>query len=413
MIKLLLKLHPIISVLLIGSLFSRIANSMSLPFLAIYLAKQTDLTPLMIGVVIGAAPLASTLSGILGGYLSDKFGRKQIMLLSIYSWGFVFIGFALAKDPIIFLLLSILNGICKAFFEPVSQALMGDLTEQKLRAKVFSLRYTVINAGVAIGPLLGVFIGLSSSGIGFMITGLFYFVYSIVLHLFTSKVSIPVQKNKTVYSMKQSLIIIKRDKVLMYFILGACITQIGFAQFAPLSHHMSTTFEKGVIYFGWMMTTNALVVVLAQLPLSSIFERFSTITGVYVGNGLYAIGGLGFAFSNSLTEMILSMIIFTLGEVLCFPAGTILIDNLAPDHLRGSYYGAMNFTELGRFLGPTLGMFLYSTLNISWLFSIIFILLLVSNCIYMVGNRLWEKQSKQDSLSEENPLTPYNKIGTV
>ncbi|QOR68684.1 MFS transporter [Cytobacillus suaedae] len=413
MIKLLFKLHPIISFLLIGALFSRIANSMSMPFLAIYLAKQTDLSPLMIGVIIGAAPLASTVTGILGGYLSDKFGRKLIMLVSIYSWGFVFIGFAFANDPIIFLLLSILNGVCKAFFEPVSQALMGDLTEQKLRQRVFSLRYTALNAGVAIGPLLGVFIGLSSSGIGFILTGTFYFLYSIVLHMIIRKLSIPVQTSKTVHSMKESFLIMKEDRVLMYFILGACITQIAFAQFAPLSHHMSITFEKGVIYFGWMMTTNALVVVVAQFPLSSIFERFSTITGVYVGNGLYAIGGLGFAFSNTLTEMIFSMIIFTLGEVLCFPAGTILIDKLAPNHLRGSYYGALNFTELGRFIGPTLGMFLYSTMNISWLFTIIFILLLVSSLIYMVGNHVWMKQIKQNSMTEEAPLTPYKNIDAI
>ncbi|MBM7659825.1 MFS family permease [Bacillus mesophilus] len=403
MLKLLKDLHPLIFTLLIGALFSRIANSMSLPFLAIYLSKRTDLSPLMIGIVIGAAPLASTVTGILGGYLSDKFGRKLVMLLSIYLWGGVFVGYAIAKDPVVFLLLSILNGICKAFFEPVSQALMGDLTDSEKRPKVFSLRYAVINMGVAIGPLLGVFIGLSSSGIGFIITGMFYLIYSLILHFQFNKyrVLLPVKKVETVHSIKQSFLLMKEDKVLMYFILGACITQIAFAQFAPLSHHMSTTFEKGVVYFGWMMTTNALVVVVAQIPLSSMFERFSTITGVYVGNALYGLGGLGFAFSDSLLEMILSMVIFTLGEVLCFPSGTILIDKLAPSHLRGSYYGAMNFTELGRFIGPTIGMFFYSTWGISWLFSFIFIILILSNLIYFLGNKIWRKPSRPVSIANK------------
>ncbi|WP_456277934.1 MDR family MFS transporter [Bacillus sp. AK128] len=397
MLQVIRKLHPIISILLVGALFSRIANSMSLPFLAIYLDRQTDLSPLLIGMIIGAAPLSSTLTGILGGFLSDRFGRKLIMLLSIYSWGFVFIGYALAKEPIVFLVLSILNGVCKAFFEPVSQALMGDLTEKDIRPKVFSLRYTVINMGVAIGPLLGVFIGLSSSGVGFIITGIFYIIYSIVLHLSFSKVQVPSNcgQLEQEHSLKQSFLMMKKDRILLAFIIGASITQIGFAQFAPLSHHISTTFEKGVIYFGWMMTVNALTVVVAQLPLSALFERFSTVTGVYVGNMLYALGGLGFAFSNNFYEMIISMIIFTLGEVLCFPAGTILIDKLAPNHLRGSYYGAMNFTELGRFLGPTLGMFFYSNLGITWLFSIIFGLLLISNLIYWIGDRMWSKQTSQ------------------
>lgn len=398
-------LHPIIHVLLVGALLSRVANSMSLPFLAIYLAKQTDLSPLMIGMIIGAAPLASTFSGILGGILSDKFGRKQIMLFSIYICGFVFIGFSIADHAIIFLLLSILNGICKAFFEPVSQALMGDLLDRKFRAKVFSVRYTVINIGVAIGPLLGVLMGLSSSALGFIITGIFYLVYSMILHIvFNSLVYVPAHKINSGPTIRESLSIIKKDKVLLYFIIGASLTQIGFAQFAPLSHHLSLTFEKGVIYFGWLMTINALVVVLAQFPVTLLFERFSTITGVYVGNILYALGGLGFAFSSSLTEMIFAVIVFTLGEVLCFPSGTILIDKLAPNNLRGCYYGALNFTELGRFLGPTFGMLFYSSLGIVWLFGIIGVLLLLSNFVYFVGNRIWNKHTRECYPTDEKLL---------
>lgn len=393
MITTLKQLHPIIHTLFVGTFLSRIANSMSLPFLAIYLSKQTDLSPVTIGIIVGVAPLASTFSGVIGGILSDRFGRKVIMLSSIYTWGFVFIGFALVQHPILFFLLSALNGICKAFFEPVSQALMGDLTEKKLRAKVFSIRYTVVNMGVAIGPLLGVLFGMSANGVGFMLTGGFYILYSITLHLFFQNIQLPgteIQKEQGP-PILDSLRILQKDKVLLYFIIGAAITQIGYAQFAPLSHHMSTSFEKGVLYFGWMMTTNAIVVVIAQIPLSSLFEKFSTITGVYVGNSLYAIGGLGFAFSNNLTEMILSMVVFTLGEILCFPAGTILIDQLAPNHLRGCYYGAQNFTELGKFLGPTLGMFIYSSLTIHYLFIIIACLLIISNYIYWLGSRLWSR----------------------
>jgi hypothetical protein len=58
--------HPIVHSLLIGTILARMASSMSLPFLAIYLLKQTDMNAVMIGLVIGAGSLAGTLGGFIG-----------------------------------------------------------------------------------------------------------------------------------------------------------------------------------------------------------------------------------------------------------------------------------------------------------------------------------------------------------
>ncbi|MBM6618150.1 hypothetical protein [Bacillus suaedaesalsae] len=49
------QLHPIIHTLLIGTFLSRIAKSMSLPFLAIYLSNQTELSSTAIGIIVGVA----------------------------------------------------------------------------------------------------------------------------------------------------------------------------------------------------------------------------------------------------------------------------------------------------------------------------------------------------------------------
>lgn len=73
---------------------------------------------------------------------------------------------------------------------------------------------------------------------------------------------------------------------------------------------------------------------------------------------MFALGDIGFAFSHSLVPMIVSMAIFTLGEILNYPAANMLIDKLAPEHMRGTYFGAQTLTNLGHFMGPWVGGFL-------------------------------------------------------
>ena len=50
--------------------------------------------------------------------------------------------------------------------------------------------------------------------------------------------------------------------------------------------------------------------------------------------------------------------IFTLGEILNYPAANMLIDKLAPEHMRGTYFGAQTLTNIGHFIGPWIGGFL-------------------------------------------------------
>lgn len=389
-------LHPVVNVLLIGSMISRVATSMSLPFLAIFLVTHTEMSPWMIGLTVGLGPLASTLTGFVGGAISDRIGRKIVMLSAIYVWGAVFIGFAIGEGYLVFMLLSFLNGVCKAFFEPVSQALMGDLTEKGLRYRMFSLRYIAVNIGFAVGPMLGAIFGVVGGTTPFIVTGCIFLFYAVLLTILLNRYgirSMVMQTHKIDHlSISIAAQIISRDRVLLAFIAGGILMQVVYAQLTTLSNYLADDFVDGAKLYAWLMTTNAIVVVLTQLPLSAWAEKKTPLTGILWGNGLYALGGLGFAFSDSWVTMILSMVIFTLGEVLCFPAGSIMIDKIAPDGLRGTYYGAQNLKELGRFMGPPIGLFIVSAYGIVPLFIGAAVVALASSYFYWLGERRYSSK---------------------
>lgn len=380
--------HPIVKVLLVGTIFARVASSMSLPFLAIYLIATTDMSPTMIGVTIGLGSLAGMLGGFFGGHLSDRFGRRVVMLAAIYAWGGVFLGFALTGVPLVFALLNAVNGLCRSFYEPVSQALMADLTESEKRYEVFSLRYMAINIGVAVGPLLGTLFAAMDGSLPWTITGMTYIVYGILLHVLLRKFgirSIEGDKKEPV-TIAQSWNVIKGDRAFRYFILGGIVTAIGYSQMtSTLSQFIEQHFVSGVTVFAWMMSVNAIAVVLFQLPFSKWAEKKKPLTAIAAGSICYGLGHIGFAYSTNWWLLIISMLVFTWGEILTFPAGSVMLDRLAPEGMRGTYFGAQTFTNLGFFIGPWLGGYLLQEYGGTTLFLVIAVISVTSIWFYRAG----------------------------
>ncbi|MDQ0273790.1 MDR family MFS transporter [Cytobacillus purgationiresistens] len=387
--------HQTVWVLLIGTVLSRGAAFMTMPFLAIYLSRQ-DLHPIFIGLTIGMSPLMGTIGGFIGGHLSDRYGRKPIMLIALIGTAFSYLSFALVESPYWFILLNAVLGLCNSFFEPTAQALMGDLTSKEKRMKVYSLRYIAINIGASVGPLIGAFLAMTNAKLTFLITGTIYFLYAIILYIMIKKVTASaVIKNKTTLS--QAFNIVKKDRALRFFILGGILIAIGYSQVeSNLPQHLTDSVENSVMLYSILLSLNAIVVVLLQLPFSTVMEKYQPMQMMVVGSILTIIGLLSFGFATTWTVAIIGMVLFTFGEILSFPSSSLLIDQLAEDHLRGTYFGASQFRNVGSFGGPILGGFLLSQVGGVMAFVIISIICLGSIAFFSLGNRVNQIKETED-----------------
>jgi MFS family permease len=393
--------HPIVWTLLAGTVFARGASFAAMPFLALYLSKTADLSPLLIGITIGIGPLTGTLGGFIGGHLSDRYGRKAVMLITIFVWAIVFIGFAYSEHVLAFILLNALNGLCRSFFEPTSQALMSDITEKQKRLKVFAMRYTAINIGAAVGPLLGAYLGMISANITFIMTGVFYLTYGIVLLLLLNKYKIRnINEGKVVASFKEAFRVIRRDVSLRYFLLGGILVNIGYSQIeSSLPQHLSSILVDGVVLYSVLLSANAITVVVLQIPLSKWAEKWKILHVMMLGSLLFTAGFIGFGISTGWGGFIASMIIVTVGEIFLFPSGSVFIDRIAPEELRGTYFGAAQFRSIGHSTGPMFGGWVLSHFNGHLLFFIIGAVVASSMWFYHYGNARYEKQLLKQVIS--------------
>ncbi|GJM73549.1 hypothetical protein HMSSN036_57650 [Paenibacillus macerans] len=76
-------IHPLSWTIIVGTIFGRMATSMSIPFLSIYLIKSMGATASETGIVVAVSSLIGVFASFYGGYISDVIGRKRVLYISI------------------------------------------------------------------------------------------------------------------------------------------------------------------------------------------------------------------------------------------------------------------------------------------------------------------------------------------
>ncbi|QQE79484.1 MFS transporter [Alicyclobacillus sp. SO9] len=394
--------HPVVWWIVGATAVTRITQFMVMPFLALYMAVHTHAGTATIGLAIGMAALTSTVFGFIGGPFADKYGRKGIMVLAMIISAVALAGFANARVTWVFFVLSALNGLTRTLFGPASQAMLTDVTSPELRSNVFAMRYWAINVGASMGPVVGGYLGTVATGWTFYLAAAVSGLYGIVILLIfpeSSKLGAeraerpvlmktmqtmktilgkyfhPVQsgkarraefKNRTAkkganlpeITFRKALQTVFADKALLLFVLATIFSNIGYSQVeSTLPQFMGQMFTSHLAArtYAWVLTSNAVEVVILQLPLTKITNKFGLIPSMVLGQVLFGIGYVGLGFSTGLWSFVASMLVVTMGEIIVFPRNSEYLSVLAPDNLRATYFGASTLRSIGFFLGPWIG----------------------------------------------------------
>jgi len=391
--------HPVAWGVIVGTFLSRTGFFMTLPFLGIYLGKGKGIDPAIVGAILAVSLLVGTMSSFIGGALSDRLGRYPVMVSSMAAWSLVLLGFAYAEETWMFFLLSSLNGLFRSVFEPTARALLADVTPPDQRAEAFHARYFAINMGGAIGPLLGVKLGAgdTASLLPFFISAGIFAVYAIILVVFMVRYKQKNMESSETIAMNQMLRIVFTDKVFLYFLLGNIFV-------AGAYSHLDTTLAQYIGHdrvdsYAFLFVINTLSVLVLQYPLAKLMKRYSSLTALKVGCLLFGLGLFGFGIFDNLAMLALSMVVFTAGEILCFVIGDVLIGEIAPEQMRGAYYGASGFAFIGQSVCAWVGGILLNELGFDQgpvIFGILMLLAFVAFPFFHRGQSLWEQRQGID-----------------
>jgi MFS family permease len=386
---------PFLAKLLVaGSGIMSLAVAITVPFLAIFLAREMDMAPATIGLLIGSSVFFSIFAGFLGGTLSDIFGRTRVLLCSMLGVSLSFVGFYLGEHVALMFVFNATLALSTASFSPVGKALLSDLLPAGERVRWFSYQYLVANVGFAVGPLLGVFLGLSGDRNAFLVAAVAYGVYFVLLagslrsgRAVVTKPQEPTEGTVLSRFLDSARAVATDRRLLCLIIAGLLLESVHLRISALLAQDLDMDFVDGARILAIVMATNAITVVVFQLFASKFVMRRDPVTAIVVGGVLMFAGMAGFATATTTWHFVVAMVVFSVGETFIVPSEFAVIDRIAPEDRRGSYFGAQTFSQLGGFVGPYLGGLLLATWNGTVMFFGIGSLALLSAAFYLVVGR--------------------------
>lgn len=343
----------------------------TVPYFSFYLYYR-GYSPLEIGMVAAAGPLVSSLLNLWSGFLTDKFGKKPAM---VWSYAILFLanlGIAWGDGFWVYLSLNIVLRLADATFSGAMQAYTADNFSKEIQHLVFHLRFMIINAAAAIGPIVGAFFASSHSKILFDLSAAISFIGAIILAYFfkPDNKDNPKHTHKKPLTLKSSLLILGKDSALLWITTAFFLYWVAYIQLdTTLAQILAHQFAKDSVFlFAMCWVINTVIIVIGQLPIAHLTRKMSHKHLVWIACLLLLSGFWVIAEFLSMFGLAIGLLLITLGEILLSPMGNVWIAKISPHKLRATYFGAFNLSFLGAGLGPIIGSFCLTFMSSQLLF---------------------------------------------
>ncbi len=335
------------------------------PLITLLLTDKIGLSTGEAGVFVTISTSMFVPASMIGGYLSDRFNRKNTLCLLtlVQALCFLVCGFIKLSMLVPVLLLAASFFSCAA--QTSSSAMIADLSDKNNRQGAFSLLYLGGNIGFSIGPLIAGFLYRSYLPLIF-IGDAFTTILAVVI------IFINVPETKPQYIIDEEILLddferaeegsaikalIKRPQILVFGIISIFISfsfsQVHFS--LPLYSNVIFGVNNGPRVFGTLMSTNGIVVVIMTIFIIGYTKKFDASLNVALSTIFWAVGLGMLYYVTTFKMMIISTIIWTIGEILHATNVGVYIANNSPKSHRArfnSLYGIISGS--GQAMGPVI-----------------------------------------------------------
>ncbi len=351
------RIPNVVWILIAGDGFGAAFRFMVMPFLALYMHIVTGASPASVGLVIGLGSVSSLLSSFLLGPLSDRLGRKPSLIAGSLVQLIGLVGFGYARSFDAFAALQVFTGMSWAISGPAYQALLTDLTPEPRRVRVFGFNYWAVNIGAAIGPLLGAVLGSGRSPLPFLFAAAAQAAMIVVILALVPRSAGEAPSGASALESLRHMGRGVANPLLLWPFVGMFLISVTYSQIeSSLPQFIGLHYTNGAHLYAYMISANAITVVLLQPFLSRWQEGRSLGLGFVGGAAIYAIANAAFIFAVAPAAWIGMNVVFTIGEVLLSPVQQAIIAIYAPRDQRATFFTLQNIVwGLASAVGPVLG----------------------------------------------------------
>ncbi len=336
----------------LGTLINRVGGFV-MPLLAYYLTEERGFdqgTAALIASCNGAGGVAS---GLLGGVLADRIGRRLTMATSLLGGAVTMILLSEARGAVDIAIAAAALGFVGELYRPAVMAFVADVVPAADRVRAFGLLYWAINLGFAIAPVLGGVVAQWSYRALFIGDAATMFVYGVIVLVWVpeSRPDVTAAERASV-----SLLAVLRDRVFLTFAgLTFLLALVFFQSTVTLAAHLERQ-GYGAATFGLVVAANGVLIITVQPWLVTRVQhrdpsRVLAVAAVFVGIG-FGVHGV----ASVVALHVGAVLLWTMGEILQSAFHSSSVAALAPIAARGRYQGVFGVAfGLAATLGPPAG----------------------------------------------------------
>lgn len=351
-------LPPVVWTLFAGTVINRLGYLVT-PFLVFFLASRgvtgTDTT-----YVLGALGAGNLVGPAVGGILADRIGRRPTMLIGLLGSAAAQGALFMAPGVWTMAAAALLISATGMAVSPAAYALMADAVDPERRQRAYALFGWGVNIGTAVAGVLGGFLAAQGYWLLFAVDAGSMLLYAVVV---AARLTEPPRGPRPAGDgLGYGVVLRDRLAVLLLPLFGVQLFVYSLTEVAlPLAIR-----DNGLspAVYGTMAALNAILVVGLQPFTTARLARLPQLPVHVAGSVLVAIGVALTGLADGTAGFAVSVVVWSLGEVVVAGIGAAIVANLAPSHARGRYQGAFSWTwGVARFGSLTLGVTLYTGLG--------------------------------------------------
>ncbi len=376
--------------LIVGvSFVDRVGGTMLFPFFSLYITWKFDVGMTQAGIVLGIFSIFGLIGNMLGGALTDKFGRRNLILFGLIFSAFSTLSLGFVDDLAILYPLAAIIGLFSNIAGPAHQAMIADILPAEQRAEGFGIMRVVANLAWMVGPIIGGFVAnrsyfalfVTDAIISSVVAVLFYFLISE-----TKPEGSTASQAESVLQTFKGYFVVMRNWTFMAFIAAAILMGLVYQQmYNSLSVYLRDNHGIAPQGYGFLMTTSAVTVILLQFWTTRRIKYRSPFIMMALGALFYAVGFAMFGFdplaslNGTFIWFMSAIIIITIGEMIIMPVSQALAANFAPEDMRGRYMAVFSLAwAIPATFGPGLAGLILDNYNPNLLWYLGGILCLIS-----------------------------------
>jgi MFS family permease len=265
------------------------------------------------------------------------------MKWSLILSGAILLLLPLSKNIFVITGLVFIWAIFTEAFRPASLTIITDMVAPEQRKGAFALSRLAVNLGMSIGPVIGGLLTTISYTAIFLVDGVTSILAGAVL-AFSQLKSTPHVEQVPVSLAVEPRVINRvsafRDFRLLYFLAAMIpVELVMFQTQAAMPLYLVRDLNFTETIYGALMAINTVMIIFLEVPLTLAIEHWSNRLALALGAFLFALGFGALAVSANIFIVGVTIVIWTVGEMILFPGASAYMSEIAPQEKRGEYMG--------------------------------------------------------------------------